>query len=190
MDVEYLSSPIYKLSWEILEKDCITLAKKIKKSGVRLDEIISISRGGVIVARLLSDLLNLPISHIAIESYVNLKREKEPVITQFSSRVFNNEIILLVDELSDSGKTFIKAFSYLSGLSIQKIITASPYIKPHTAHVPNFFVRKIDAWVVFPYEIRETQEAILRQFGEAKGKEKIREIGFVAWEILDKFLLQ
>lgn len=171
-----------KLSWQDLEKDTIDLAQKIKNK--KIDEIISISRGGMVVSRILSDLLNLPISHIAIESYADMKQTQEPMVTQVSSRAFKGETILLVDEVSDTGKTYIRATSYLENLPIKKVYTASPYIKPHTKHVPDFWVKSLDSWIVFPYDIRETKEAFIREFGtHEKAIEKMRAIGFEEWEL-------
>lgn len=172
-----------KISWEKLEKDCVTLAKKI--GDTKIDEIVSISRGGMVVARLLSDLLDLPISHIAIESYTELKQYKEPIVTQVSSREFKGETILLVDELSDSGKTFLRGISYLQELPITKVYTAAPYYKPHTVYKPDFFVEELDNWIIFPYEIRETKEAFIKEFGSTSAaKEKLKELGFTDWELL------
>ena len=156
-----------KLSWQDLEKDCIELAKKIKDT--KVDEIISISRGGMVVSRILSDLLNLPISHIAIESYADLQQIQEPVVTQVSSREFKGEKILLVDEVSDTGKTYIRALSYLKTLPISQVYTASPYIKPHTEFIPDFYVKNLDTWIVFPYDIRETKEAFTKELSAYKG---------------------
>lgn len=163
-----------KISWEKLEKDCINLAQKINDT--KIDEIVSISRGGLVVSRLLSDLLKLPISHITIESYANLQQEKEPIVTQVSPREFKGETVLLIDDLSDSGKTFERGLLYLQELPITKVYTAAPYYKSHTTHMPDFTVEKIDAWIVFPYEIRETTEDIIAALGEEKGLAKLQEL--------------
>lgn len=171
-----------KLSWQELEKDCIALSQKI--TDTKIDEIISISRGGMIVSRILSDLLNLPISHIAIESYADLQQINQPIVTQVSSREFKGETILLVDELSDSGKTFERGLTYLQDLPITKVYTAAPYYKSHTTHIPDFTVRNLDTWIIFPYEVKETKDAFTKEFGsEEKAIEKMKELGFEEWEV-------
>lgn len=171
-----------KLTWQTLEKDCLLLAQKIQDT--KVDEIISISRGGMVVSRMLSDFLNLPISHIAIESYVDLQQQKEPIITQVSSREFKGETILLVDELSDSGKTFERGLSYLQELPISKVYTAAPYYKEHTVHLPDFTVKQLDSWIIFPYEVKETQKSFMKEFGsEEKALEMMRTLGFEEWEL-------
>ncbi|HEX8965512.1 MAG TPA: phosphoribosyltransferase family protein [Patescibacteria group bacterium] len=169
-----------KISWEQLEKDTFSLAEKI--NGTPVDEIISISRGGMVVSRILSDVLQLPISHIAIESYADLQQNKEPVVTQVSSKEFKQETILLVDELADSGKTFLRALSYLKELPIKKVYTAAPYYKSHTVYIPDFFVKKLDSWIILPYEIRETKKAFIKEFGLEQAEEKMKDLGFTTWE--------
>src|SRR5579871_2057074 len=139
-----------RITWDQLEKDCIKLAKKIDGTAEKVDEIVCISRGGLVVSRMLSDLLDLKISSITIESYENAKQEKEPVVTQFLPQHYKNETILLVDEVSDTGKTFERALSYLKTLPIKKIYTVAPYIKPHTKFIPDFWVVEMDGWFIYP----------------------------------------
>ncbi|HSW96838.1 MAG TPA: phosphoribosyltransferase family protein [Candidatus Saccharimonadales bacterium] len=169
-----------RITWQQLEKDCIALAKKIKHTPI--DEIICISRGGLVVSRILSDLLDVKISNITLESYQNAKQEKEPRITQFLPETYKNEIILLVDEVSDTGKTFERAVSYLRTLPIRKIYTAAPYIKPHTTCIPDFWEISVDKWIIYPYEIRETKETFLTLFSEEEAVKKLKELGIEAWE--------
>lgn len=169
-----------RITWEQLEKDCIALSRKIKD--IPCDEIVCISRGGLVVSRILSDLLDLKISNITLESYQNAQQEKEPIVTQFLPDTYKNETILLVDEVSDSGKTFERALSYLKTLPIKKIYTVAPYIKPHTKFVPDFWQVKLDTWAIYPYEIRETKETFLSMFSKEETERKMKELGVEDWE--------
>lgn len=177
-----MDSKFTRITWTQLEKDTLALAKKIR--GTKIDEIISISRGGMVPSRIISDVLKLPISHIAIESYSAMKQEKEPVVTQVSPRKFKGETILLVDEVSDTGKTFERALFYLATLPINKVYTASPYIKPHTKFIPDFWVKNLDTWILFPYELRDNFDALTQKFESTKkAKNKMLQLGFKPWEI-------
>ncbi len=171
-----------KISWIDFVKDCAKLAQKINLAS--LTRIVAISRGGLIVARILSDLLDLPISHITIASYQDLRQMKEPVIIEGTTNFFANDHILLVDEVADTGKTFIRALSYLQNFSASKVHTAALYIKPKTKFVPDFYIRSIDAWIVFPYDIRETYTAFKKQLqNEKQALEQMKQVGFADWEI-------
>lgn len=71
-----------KISWSQLERDCLDLYKS-KLNNLKVDRIISISRGGTVVSRIFSDLLgNVPISHITISSYKGMKKQSVPLVTE------------------------------------------------------------------------------------------------------------
>jgi len=174
----------FKLSWEQFYKDCLFLGKKIKQAHKKIDRIIAISRGGLIPARILSDFLQLSISNIVISSYSNLKQLKEPKIIEVSEIDLKDKSILIVDEVSDTGKTFVRALKYFKEKPVKNIVTCAPYIKPKTQFIPDFYHKSIDAWIVFPYDIRETYEAFLKEEkNKEKAKEKLLKIGFKQWEI-------
>ncbi|MCX7955652.1 MAG: phosphoribosyltransferase family protein [Patescibacteria group bacterium] len=175
----------YKLSWNSFYKDCLFLAEKILAKKKKIDRIIAISRGGLVPARILSDFLSLPISNIVISSYSNLKQLKEPEIVEVASFSWHNENLLIVDEVSDTGKTFKRALKHFKNKQTGKIYTCSPYIKPKTEHVPDFYIKKINAWIVFPYDLKETYQAVLKMEKRDKNKalEKLKKIGFENWEL-------
>lgn len=171
-----------KISWEKFHQDCLVLSHKLKE--VKIDKIVAISRGGLVPARLLSDLLSIPISHLTITSYENLEQEKEPFIDEAPTKTFNGETILIVDDVSDTGKTFERALSYFKNFSVKKIYTLAIYRKPHTNHVPDFCAETIDAWIIYPYELHETALAFVKMFGTVdKAREKLQELGFAKWEM-------
>lgn len=176
----------HKISWEQFEKYCIELAKKVRSlpASEKVDKIVAISRGGLVPARILSDLLSIPISHITISSYRDLQQKKETVIEEIPTRSFKGETILLVDEIADSGKTFKMAVSYFNQFPVKKIYCLSVVIKSHTKPLPEFWGQEIDAWVIFPYELNETYEAFLKLFGNnEEALIKLLEVGFEKWEV-------
>jgi len=173
-----------KISWKKYEKDCISLAKKIKRLDLQFDKIIAISRGGLPAARIFSDLLGLPVSHITIESYKDLNQQKQTQITEVPKKSFNKKRLLLVDEIADSGKTFTQALGFYKRFNNCKITTLALYIKPITKPLPDLWQERFDGWVIFPYEIRETYEAFVKMFKSSdQAKEKMIEVGFENWEL-------
>lgn len=148
-----------KISWDKLEKDCMLLANKLK--GRSIDRIVCISRGGLPWARVLSDLLKLPVVHLAVESYADLKQTKKPVITESPKDIPKKENWLVVDDISDTGDTLALVVGHLKNYRTKTIHTLTPYIKPKTKFIPDYYAESIDAWVIFPYEIRETYEAFM-----------------------------
>lgn len=179
-------SPItfHKLSWLQMHKDCIELYQH-KVKGINVDVIVSIVRGGAIVSRIFSGLLDAtPITNITMTSYKGIKKLNKPIITEEPETDFTDKTILIVDEVSDTGATFEVALDYFKKKKTKKIFTLAPYIKPHTTFIPDYWQRSIDSWIVFPYEIRETYDGFVKLLGSPKhAQEKMLEIGFHQWEL-------
>ena len=150
----------HSVSWNQLHTLTHSLTEKIQKKNSKLDLIVGIARGGLTIAHIASDFLHLPVASFTISSYKDLKQQKMSDISYHVGGDLKNKNILLMDDVSDTGKTFIRGIEYLKELGASNIITASPFIKPWTTHMPDFYVKKVDEWIIFPYDIRETVEAI------------------------------
>jgi hypothetical protein len=171
-----------KISWDKLERDCMLLAIKLKD--LSIDRIVCISRGGLPWARVLSDLLKLPVVHLAVESYADLKQTKKPIITESPKDIPKKEKWLVVDDISDTGDTLALVVSHLQNYRTKTIYTLTPYIKPKTKFIPDFYAESIDAWVIFPYEIRETYEAFMKMYKTKNEAIKmLKKVGLKSWEI-------
>ena len=172
----------HRISWIELEKQCLELA--IKTKNLKFDRIICISRGGLVWARVLSDLLSIPVSHLTVATYADLKQVKTPIVTESPKKLPDKEVWLVVDEICDTGKTFQAVKKYLNKSHSKRIYTLAPIIKPHSEFVPDYWVKNIDAWVIFPYEIKETYQAFIKIYGtKEKAKKKLIDQGIKDWQI-------
>lgn len=172
-----------KISWEKLYKDCVALSKKAAEA--HADEIVAISRGGVVMGRLLSDFLSLPMSNISMQSYIGTMQTKEPEIVAGLTKDISHKTILLIDDVADTGKTFKKAVPYLESLGAKKVYAVAPYIKPHAIFFPDFWVEKTASWIVFPYEVWEVQEEMTNMFkSKEKARQTLLELGAEEWELI------
>lgn len=172
----------YYLSWEKLDKLCFELLQKIEAKKLEFDRIICISRGGLVVARIFSDFLNLPISSFTIVSYVSVGKTGKPKIMEDLKIKIKDEKVLLIDEIVDNGTTLETAVSYLKEFSPKQIISLAPIIKPWSKPRPDFWQIKTAKWVIFPYEIRETIEDLIKMWEKEKItlfkiKERLKKIG-------------
>lgn len=169
------------ISWQQFEKDAIQLAKKIQEEYGRIDEIVAIARGGIVLARILSDILDAKISFLTIASYNHFSKTQEPTIQQPLTKQFAGERILLVDELVESGATLQKGIEYLQKMPIKSLITACLYVKPKTTYTPHFLIKKLDGWIILPYELRETKATFIEKVGFEKAKKKLKELSITDW---------
>lgn len=150
----------HSVSWKQLHHLVHKLSEKIQDEGRKLDLIVGIARGGLTIAHIASDFLKLPVASFTISSYKDLKQVKLSDIAYHVGGDLKDKNILLIDDVSDTGKTFIRGAKYLREMGAASITTASPFIKPWTKYMPDFYVKKVDEWIVFPYDMRETVEAI------------------------------
>jgi len=165
------------VSWTDLQEKTFLLAKKVGAESRKPDLIVAIARGGVTIAHILSDFLHLPITTFTISSYKDLKQQSVPKITLNLGDKLHKRNILLVDDVSDTGKTFVRGMAYLRDLGAEHITTAAVFTKPWTTFLPDHHVAEVKEWIMFPYDIRETIEALNSKLSrEGKSKEEITNI--------------
>lgn len=150
MAIDYLLD-----SWDEYHALARSLATKILQDKIRIDEIVAISRGGLTLGHLLTDLLRVPISTFTIQSYTDIQSSGEVKITKPLTVPLFGKTILLVDDVADRGTTMQRALEYLKMFTPKKIYTLTLYYKPHSTYKPDYFAKTTSAWVSFPYEPTE-----------------------------------
>ncbi len=145
-------------TWNNIYEMCIFLAKKIKKSLFKPAVIVGIARGGWIPARILSDLLDNPYTaNIKIEFYKGIKETEEtPILTQPLSTEVANKKVLVVDDVADSGKSLLVAKRHVINKKASNVKIATLFYKPWSIIIPDYYVKETSAWIIFPWEVRET----------------------------------
>jgi hypoxanthine phosphoribosyltransferase len=180
----------YVLKWSVFYKDIVRLYKKIKGDNYKPDIIVAIARGGWVVGRIISDLLEVnQVTDLHITFYTNVYSTlKEPIILEGIGKDIKNKKILVVDDVSDTGESLIKAIDYLRSFNPLIIKTATVYIKPWTKFIPDYYIKSIDKWIIYPYEVKETIEKLKNKWlNENKSSEwienKLIEIGIPKWQV-------
>jgi uncharacterized protein len=131
--------------------------------------IVGVARGGLVPARILSDLLETPqIVIIQIEFYVDIAQTRqEPILKQALTTPVAGKRVLLVDDIADSGKSLNLAKMYLQQQGAAEIKTATVYYKPQSMVKPDFYEKQTGNWVVFPWDAKEMLRKIV---DKAEGK--------------------
>jgi hypoxanthine phosphoribosyltransferase len=168
------------LDWQKFHRQAFKLYKKINGSEEKFDLIVTISRGGLSLAHVLSDFLDLPVAVITVSTYKDLKKIKKPEIRFKLSENLTNKKILLVDDVSDTGETMIHSHQYLQNQSPKVIKTATLFIKPQTKFNPDFYLESTSSWIIFPYEMKETISILKKKMD----KPQLKTIG------LDNFFIE
>ena len=141
-----------QVSWRSVTTLCNSLANDLKdKHPNALDfNIIGLSRGGLIPAVVISNMLNIrKVYALGLRSYKD-QHKAEAEIYQVPDLASMQKIIL-IDDISDTGESFKQITEMLVG---KEIITVSLFLKDKTAFVPDLYAKKVKSnkWVVFPWE--------------------------------------
>ncbi|MDE1872416.1 MAG: phosphoribosyltransferase [Thaumarchaeota archaeon] len=127
-------------TWSDIEVDVKILAEEIKRTGFRFDKIATISRGGLIPARLLAD-------HLDIKN-VFVDKNKIPAKTLF------------IDDIYDSGKTFRKIMSRVK--FPDNFVYATLMARRKTRYPKQLIYAKktkSTEYIVFPWELLEQKRS-------------------------------
>lgn len=163
-------------TWSQIYDMLLNQAKKIRSDGYSPDIIVGIARGGLVPSRILADLLETrDFAIITIEYYVGIAQtQREPILKQCLHTQLTGKKVLLVDDVSDCGKSLQLAKKHLEDQCAKEIKIATIYCKPGTATTPDYFEKETSHWIVFPWEARETLTKIRRKIeGERAINEEI-----------------
>ena len=157
------------LSWNQVYRLLLKLAEAVRKSGFESDVIVGVSRGGLIPARIMSDLLETPkLANVTAEFYVNVAETKrEPSITQPVSLPVKDEKVLVVDDVADTGESLKLVNLHLKNQGASEIRIATIYYKPWSVIVPHYYEKETRCWIVFPWERKETVRKIWIYFSSS-----------------------
>ncbi|MEM0057138.1 MAG: phosphoribosyltransferase [Candidatus Geothermarchaeota archaeon] len=151
----------------------IKIANKIKESGIKIDLIVGIARGGLIPARILSDLLLIPrVKIIHAGFYISPGRTlHSPIIyTSIDKGDVEGKNILLVDDVADTGETLLAIKEHLVKNGAASVYVAVIYKKPWNKAEIDFHAKETEAWIIFPWEYIETIRQLIdnKMFDEYK----------------------
>ena len=183
--IQYLS-----VSWEHYHSLALKMAAAMLGHEKKpFDEIVAIARGGLTLGHLFSDYLQIPISSITIQSYTDIEKQGEVNITAGLSKIIKGKKILLVDDIADTGKTLIRATSYLKEFDPSSITTATMFYKPHCSVLPDYFAQQTDKWILLPFEVTEWIYTFTKKMTkEGKSKAEIQifleRLGYTKEQIL------
>ena len=152
-------------TWNQIYDMLLAQAQKIQGDGYKPDIIVGIARGGLVPSRILADLLETrDFAIITIEYYVGIgQKNKEPVLKQCLHTQLPDKKVLLVDDVSDGGRSLQLAKKHLQEQGAKEIRIATVYCKPGTITLPDYFEKETSHWIVFPWEAKETMAKIMQK---------------------------
>ena len=139
-----------KIGWAKYTRAVASIAEYF--NGAKFDVLIGLTRGGLIPAVCLSHIMDTPVlafnPHL-LHSGGELRTEMCLPLSPETCRR-----ILIVDDISDTGKTFIKCTRFFENMGFNVSTTAVYINKKTTNFTPTYVVYDSHKrWVVFPYEV-------------------------------------
>lgn len=145
------------LSWDELTDLLFTVAKRITDDDCQFDRIVSLAKGGWPMARMLADFLKIrEASSIGTKLYSGIGEQTGQVEVYQDLDNIVGQKVLLLDDVSDTGKTLQFVYDYLKEKSVTSITTATVYYKPHSVFKPDYYGKDTSSWIIFPYEVIES----------------------------------
>ena len=136
-----------KISWTEIGSHIDRLAQTIAADGHSFDQVVAISRGGLVLGVALAHKFNVPLVTVDISSYDN--DTQRALICNTSDVVFKSlGKCLCCDDLVDSGETL----SFLQKKIVDVRATAVIFYKERSIVTPDYFAEKTDQWICFPWE--------------------------------------
>ena len=152
-------------TWNQIYDMLLCQAQRIQSQPYKPDIMVGIATGGLVPARILTDLLETPqLATIQIEFYTDINQTRfEPTLKQPLTINITGKKALLVDDIADTGESLKLAKIHLQQQGAIEIKTATLYKKPQSTITPDFSEKQTDNWVVFPWDTKETLRKIIQK---------------------------
>jgi hypoxanthine phosphoribosyltransferase len=158
--------PCELVSWTQFNSLVRQLAHQIRAANIEVDMIVAIGRGGYMPARILSDLLGvMNLTSFKIEHYQGSRKAPQAIIKYPLVAAVDQQHILLVDDVSDSGDTFHVALDHIKSKGTPaRIQTAVIHHKTVSTYVPDFFAKAVREWrwIIYPWAITEDLAVLIQ----------------------------
>jgi xanthine phosphoribosyltransferase len=138
-------------SYEEFEKDTKDLIAQMKNE--KIDTILTLARGGMILAQCLAYGLDIrDVQTIKVEAY-DKDKKRDNVLISSTCKLEDNSTVLIVDDIVDSGDSLQAVLGFLSQNTTNiKFLSASIFYKENACVQPDFKVKEAKEWIEFFWE--------------------------------------
>ena len=138
---------VYPVSWQQLHQDCKALAWRLLDIG-SWDKIVAVARGGLVPAAIIARELDIRfVDTVCVSSYTLRTQGETKILKRITHD--NNEKILIIDDLVDTGST-----ARVVRQMIPNAHFATIYAKPDGRPEVDTFITEVsqDTWILFPWD--------------------------------------
>ena len=142
------------LEWQQFGDACRELTQSVVDSGFEPDIVLSITRGGLLPAGVISYALDIKNLHIInVEVYTGVdERLPEPIFLPPlpATSYLAEQKILIVDDVADTGETLRMVRDFADRIALESRV-AVLYEKPRSIIACDYVWKRIDGWISFPW---------------------------------------
>lgn len=157
------------IPWSRAIELCYRLATKVLDDNVRPDMVIAISRGGLVPARIVSDVLGVDQLYVVKSRLWGIggKLYDQPRIEGAQAIEVDGKDVLIIDEVVDTGATMNKVVDIIKWNGAKSVKAGVLHYKSTSSFIPDYFVEKIErwAWIFYPWSFSETLYALASKEG-------------------------
>ncbi|HEX9260935.1 MAG TPA: phosphoribosyltransferase [Candidatus Bathyarchaeia archaeon] len=169
-----MTKPSYEVpTWNNIQRMLHNQAERICKSSFKPQIILGISRGGLVPARVLSDLLeNRNLAIVWLESLQVVDGDKRPqMLVQALSIDVAGKKVLIVDDVADTGRSLITVKQHVLQNGAEETRIATLYFKPWSELKPEYYEKETGRWIIFPWDMKENVRRIIKEETTLSAKE-------------------
>jgi uncharacterized protein len=146
------------LSWQTFGEASRELAKVIAADGFEPDLILSIARGGLLLAAALGYALavkNLYVVNVEFYDGVGTTLDMPVMLPPVPSAVdFSQKKVLVADDVADSGRTIELVYRFVKD-QVDDVRSAVIYEKPRSVIKCDYVWKRTDRWINFPWSCED-----------------------------------
>ena len=143
------------LTWQEFGDASRELARTIVDDGFEPDVVVAIARGGLLLAGALAYAMGVKAcGALNVEFYTDVETTlPEPVVLppMLDGPALAGKRVLLVDDVSDSGRTLALVLQLLEASTGAEVRTVVLYTKSRTIQEADYTWRRTDLWINFPW---------------------------------------
>lgn len=152
------------------------VSEGVKASGYKPTTVVGLARGGWVSARLICDFLGITdLISLKVEHWLQTGRTKdEATICYPFIGDLKGKRLLVVDDITDTGKSLLTSTEYLKQFSPADVRVATMQYIPQSEFRPDYFAEEVKVWTWFIYPwnwIEDTTTLIVRLMATQREKE-------------------
>jgi hypoxanthine phosphoribosyltransferase len=163
-------------NWDYIYRLCRKISKDVRSSGYKPDVIVALARGGWFAGRVLCDFLDLnDLISLKIEHYTGTANASSGPRIRYpiDEKMIKGKNVLIVDDISDTGKSMMFARDYISKYGPREVRTATLQHLMCSQSKADYVGELLDewAWVIFPWNFMEDMCDVTSQVMAKNGLE-------------------